>query len=331
MHVTAVCSADPDRAAQAAARFGAEPTTQPEELARRTDVDLVCVTTPPHLHLAGVEAALEAGKHVLCEKPFAMDAAEAGRMRDLAKAAGVCHLLNFEFRRLPARQRMRALIQEGYLGELRHVHQVGIADFLHRIDGNYGDWWYDPSRGGGWLGAAVSHDIDNLRFLFGEITEVAAQLDTRMSEVRVRGALRSQRSQVDDTALLLLRFDDGTPGALLSGAAGVTRPLAGRLEAYGSRGTLVLEGGRLLGAEADGRLEEISVPEPSLEMDLPDPHALPFVLWAGRIREALQEGTPLTPDFEDGWRNQLVLDAARQAARERRWVSTTEVADAARS
>jgi predicted dehydrogenase len=131
---------------------------------------------------------------------------------------------------------------------------------------------------------------------------------------------------VDDTCFVLLRFADGTPAALLNGAAAVGRVPGGRLEIHGSGGTLVLDGGKLLRAEPGGELREQPVPAANVESGLADPHYLPFALWARRIAAAIRGGERLTPDFDDGLRNQCVLDAARRSARERRWVATGEIA-----
>jgi predicted dehydrogenase len=323
VRVTAVCSQSQARAGQVARRLGVpHALDDPAALAALDDVDLVSVTTPPHLHRAGVLAALDAGKHVLCEKPFALDAGQAREMLERAQARGVLHLVNFEFRRLPARQEVHRLIAAGYLGELRHVTLSTASHFLTLTDGRGGAWWFTREAGGGWLGAACSHDIDTLRFLFGEIVEVAAQLDTFIRTPRVRDRAEPVRSEVDDCAQLLLRFDNGAAGALLSSAAAGAPTAGGRLEACGSAGTLVLEGDRLLGARAgDKRLDELPVPPAGVPVELKDPHYVPFALWAHEIAAALRRGTPLRPDFSDGLRSQLVLDAARRAAAERRWVA----------
>jgi predicted dehydrogenase len=331
VRVVSVCSGDLERARRVAEKSGApHSTADVSELAAHPEVDLVCVTTPPHRHRPEVLAALAAGKHVLCEKPFALDAAEALEMLERARAARVLALVDFEFRMLPVRAELRRLLREGALGELRHVHQTGIADFLHRVDGGYGAWWYRRENGGGWLGAAASHDVDNLRFLFGEVAEVCALLDTRVPRARARGGAELA-SDVDDTCFVLLRFADGTPAALLTGAGAVGRVPGGRLEVHGSRGSLVLDGGRLLMAEPGAELRELPVPRADVGAALADPHYVPFVLWARSIAQAIRGGGRLVPDFEDGFRNQLVLDAARRSARERRWVTTAEIEkDAAR-
>jgi predicted dehydrogenase len=101
---------------------------------------------------------------------------------------------------------------------------------------------------------------------------------------------------------------------------------------HGSRGSFVLDGGRLLRAEPGGELRPQDVPAAEVGGALADPHYVPFALWARSIAAAIRGGARLTPDFEDGFRNQLVLDAARRSARERRWVRTAEIeAELARS
>ena len=320
--VVGVCSGKLERAKQVAERFDVpHATADYDELASLPDVDLVSVATPPHLHSAGALAAIKAGKHVLCEKPFALDAAEAKEMLDRARERDVLHLTNFEFRQTPARAEMRRMIDEGFLGELSHVHTTTFGGFVRATEGRTAGWWYDTKRGGGWLGASGSHTIDMLRFFFGEITGVSAQLETVVKKHRILGAEEPIMTDVDDTFFLTLRFENGGLGALLSGAATAAGGSGMALEAYGSEGALALNGDSLLAAEK-GRPEfsEVELPEPDVPMDLADPHYVPFGLWTRRIVAAVQEGTALKPDFEDGWRSQQVIDAARQSSDEGRWV-----------
>ncbi len=319
--VVAVCSHDAARAHAVAERFGIpHATTDPRQLAQLPDVDLVSVVTPPYLHHDGVIAAIEAGKHVLCEKPFAMDAAQGREMLDRARARGVIHLVNYEFRTVPARAEMRRLVHEGFLGVLGHVHVTAFGDFIRATHGRISPWWFQAKSGGGWLGASGSHTIDTLRFVFGDITGVGAQLDTLVKEPHILGG-GTVKSEVDDTFFLLFRFASGAMGAYLAGAATATGGPPMRIEAYGSEGTLVLEGDRLLAAKAGQALAEAPVPAPDVPRDIADPHYVPFTVWTRRIVEAVRAGRQIAPDFEDGWRSQQVIDAARRSAIEGRWVS----------
>ena len=320
--VVAVCSSNAQRAAQVAERFDiAHATADADELAALPDVDIVSVATPPHLHQPGSMAAIRAGKHVLCEKPFALDASEGKAMLDAARGQGVMHLMNYEFRNTPARVAMKRMIDEGFLGALSHLHTTAFNNFVHLTEGRTAAWWYDVKRGGGWLGASGSHTIDALRWLFGEIVAVSGRLETVVKEHRVLDRPEPITTDVDDTFFLTLRFESGALGALLSGAAASTAGSGMRLEAYGSGGTLVLDGDRLFAAKkSESKLAEVEVPKPDVPADMAYPHYIPFGIWTRRIVEAVRSGEHLTPDFEDGWRSQQVIDAARRSSAEGRWV-----------
>ena len=251
--VTAVCSHDAGRARQVADRFGlSHAVTDYGELAALPDVDLVSVVTSPDLHYPGAMAAIEAGKHVLCEKPFALDEAQAREMWQAAEAKGVAHMVNFEFRTTPARARMREMIQDGYLGSLNHVHTTSFGNFVHWTEGRTASWWYGAKTGGGWLGASGSHTLDAMRWLFGEIVAVNATLETFAKEHKPIDQPDHIVADADDTFFLTLRFENGALGAFLSSAAAPTGTGAMRLEAHGADGTLVLDGDRLSGGK-EGR------------------------------------------------------------------------------
>lgn len=319
--VTAVCSHDAGRAQQVADRFGlSHAATDYAELAELSDVDLVSVVTSPDLHYSGAMAAIEAGKHVLCEKPFALDEAQAREMWEAAKAKGVAHMVNFEFRTTPARVRMREMIQDGFLGSLNHVHTTSFGNFVHWTEGRTASWWYGAKTGGGWLGASGSHTLDAMRWLFGEIVAVNATLETFAKEHKPIDQPDHIVADADDTFFLTLRFENGALGAFLSSAAAPTGTGAMRLEAHGADGTLVLDGDRLLGAKKGDALTEVEVEE------LPDPpvagdqHYKPFFAWTNHIVAALSKGEKIEPSFEDGWRSQRLLDAARASSEAGRWV-----------
>ncbi len=130
VEVVAICSASRDRAHGAAARFGIPRATDDyRELVGRDDVDLVDVCTPTRSHYDITIAAIEAGKHVLCEKPVAMTAAEAAEMADRAEAAGVVNAVNHEMRYAPARRHLRRLVDDGFLGDVRFVDASVLVDY----------------------------------------------------------------------------------------------------------------------------------------------------------------------------------------------------------
>src|SRR5262249_54520663 len=150
-------------------------------LCARRDVDLICVHSPPFLHLDHVRRAIEGGHAVLCDKPFGRDADEAKAMGALARDAGVTALLNFENRYDPGRQRLRQLVEGGVIGEPEHFHTSMITAISRVPLRRYG-WLFDAELGGGWLGAMGSHVIDFARWTFGDIVEASGQLRTAVGE-----------------------------------------------------------------------------------------------------------------------------------------------------
>jgi len=168
--VVAITSLRREHAEQVAQEFGIEHVAQDwRELVARDDVDLVSVVTPPSTHLEITIAALEQGKAVLCEKPMAMDAAEALRMTERAREANVLALIDHELRFLSSRQKMRAMLRNGEIGTVRHCNYVFRSDY-RGVLGNW-DWWSDAAMGGGTLGAIGSHALDSFRWLLD--TEVS--------------------------------------------------------------------------------------------------------------------------------------------------------------
>ena len=171
--------ATPTRPPTRAALFGIpHALTDRAEAFARDDVDVVAVTTPPHTHAEIVLDAVAAGKHVLCEKPFARDLDEARAMLQAADAAGVVHLLGTEFRFATGQALLTRTVQSGAIGDPRFVLFVLQLPTLHDPAAEMPAWWDDAAEGGGWLGAHGSHVIDQVRTTLGEIARVSASLQT---------------------------------------------------------------------------------------------------------------------------------------------------------
>ena len=320
VQVVAVCSRDAGRVQEIAAQFGIpHPVTDYRELATLPDVDLVDVVTPPFLHYPATIAAIDADKHVLCEKPMAMDAAQGWDMYQRAKAKGIIHLVNFHSRITPSLVEMHRLITDGYIGSLIHVYSKYFTDWVRISEGRRPGWKFQKATGGGWLGGYGSHMIDALRFLFGNVISVNAQMETVMKERLVRDADTPITSDTEDTFVLLLRFASGSLGTAVSSAviAMGDAPLRFECEAHGTEGTLVLNGNTLLGGrKGQKRLEELPVSTYDSLMVPPESSIPAMSLWFQRIVEALREGRQISPNFEDGWRCQQIMDAAQQSAAE---------------
>lgn len=310
-------------------------TSEVDRILERPDVDLVSVTTPPHTHRETAVAALAAGKHVLCEKPFALNAAEAEAMVAAARARpDLLALVDHELRFLPAYRRFRELLADGYVGELFHVevthHSPGRLD-----PAKPWSWWSQREKGGGYWGAIGSHYVDLLHWLLGgraghRTGAVSASLRTLVPERPDREG-RPRKVTADEQALVRLRLDspdpehEGPAPCVIHLSAGVAGPPPHRLQVAGSQGTLRYEGHRLLGQRMDPR------GSPRRTEDLtPDPRAQPVdgrdddwsrasLHLARALRDALETGdgtslAGLAATFEDGLRTQRVLDAARASS-----------------
>ena len=175
--VVALVGRDPDKTRARADRFEVPyGLTDLGDALARPGVDAVAVATPPFTHSAITLDAIAAGKHVLCEKPFARNAAEAQLMLEAADAAGVVHVLGTEFRWATGQASMARVVRAGTVGAPR------LATFLLHIPmladpaGEVPAWWGRADEGGGWLGAQGTHVIDQVRVMLGEFEGVTASL-----------------------------------------------------------------------------------------------------------------------------------------------------------
>lgn len=324
--VLSLASAHREKAAAAARELGIPHATDDwRDVLAHPGVDLVCISTPPALHKQMALEALAAGKAVLCEKPTALDAAEAEAMLREARAQGRLALLDHELRFLPARQRARELIRGGALGAVRHARVVYRSDNRAAASRPW-DWWSDAAQGGGVLGALGSHAVDALRFLLGrEPSEVLGSLTVHTAERTEAGSGTVRPVTADEEASVLLRFGPDVTATVELSSVEAGEPVHA-VEVFGAYGALRLERHRLWHSAVGSRAWE-PVELPALEVlpaGLPDNEwARGFLLFAREVVRALREGMPLVEGaatFEDGWRNQLVLDAARRSHEARRWV-----------
>jgi predicted dehydrogenase len=329
--VVAIASGHRDRAESVAHEFGIDKVARDwRELVTLRDVDLVSIVTPPATHMEIALAALEHGKAVLCEKPMALNAVEAQRMTETAAARGVLALIDHELRFLNSRRTMRAMLQSGAIGSIRHCNYVFRSDYRGVLDRPW-DWWSDAAMGGGTLGAIGSHVIDSYRWILGtEITEVLGMLASHITErpEKASGELRQVTS--DDEAKLLFRFADGPFNRGTTGAASLSVVESGsyenRLEVYGANGALMVEEtGELWHSPAgSGAWRPVQVDQDHMAAGMRQSSwSRGFTAFSGAIVEAMRSGKKTVKDaatFADGLRVQLVLDAARESHKIGRWV-----------
>jgi len=330
--VTALVGRDADKTAARADQFDIPHacTTLSDALALDAgSVDAVVVATPPHTHAELVLEALAAGRHVLCEKPFARDAAEAQSMLDAAERAGVVHLVGTEFRYAPGRVLLARAIRARAIGEPRLatflLHIPLLADPAAEVPA----WWSDARQGGGWLGAQGSHDIDQVRTALGEFESVSASLP----HVVERGWT------AEDAFVVQFRLRNGCVGVMQS-VASDRGPMLFATRVAGTAGTVWAEGDRVRVADAAG-VRDLEIP-PDLTVGAPDPPSADLMHSAydllhstgidfgpyTRLHEVfgrLISGQPVPnepapPTFADGVAAMRVLDAVRVSAREQRTV-----------
>ena len=324
--VVAVCSRHAERAERVAAEHGIPATfTDHRELLRDGEVDAVVVATPPFLHHQMALAALEAGKHVLCEKPMARNLAEARDMAKMAERAGVVAMLNHEYRFVPARARIKELIAEGYLGEPQAVTLTVFRSSLADPDGRPFGWLMEQDKAGGMLGATGSHHVDALRWWFGEVKAVAGATATMVKRRRLPGSATLATVDADDNFAFVLRFANGALGTVHVTA---TAPVDTGEEILlsGSEGMLMAHGeDSLYGARrGEGALAELPLPEPPADYPPFDhPLTAPTVRLLATWVAAIRTGEPASPSFADGVKVQEVLDGVARSGRQGRWIDTS--------
>lgn len=330
--VVAIASRRPERAQAVAKEFGiGHVAADWQELVERSDIDLVSIVTPPATHMEITLAALAHHKAVLCEKPMAMNAAEAKKMVDAAREAGVLALIDHELRFLNGRRTMRAMLQSGAIGSVRHCNYVFRSDYRGVLDRQW-DWWADTSMGGGTLGAIGSHVIDSFRWLLSlEVSEVLAMLTTHIKQRPDKSTGQNRAVTSDDEAKLLFHFADGQIGNGVTGAASLSVVESGgyenRLEVYGSTGALMVEEtGELWHSPAgSGAWRPVQVDQDPMAKGMRESSwSRGFTAFSCSVVEALRTGKKTVKDaatFEDGHRVQVVLDAARESNNTRCWVT----------
>ncbi|HTJ38285.1 MAG TPA: Gfo/Idh/MocA family oxidoreductase [Dactylosporangium sp.] len=346
--MVAVCGRDAAKVAEAAARLGwAEAVTDWRELIARDDIDVIDVCTPGDSHAEIAIAALEAGKHVLCEKPLANTVDEARAMvaaAAKARALGVRSACGFNYRRVPAVSLMRNMVAAGRLGAIRHVRAVYLQDWI--VDPSFPLVWrlQKELAGSGALGDIGAHIIDLTQFVTGQrITGVSGLTETFIKErplpeassgLSASAGSATGEVTVDDAALFIARLDGGAVATYEATRFATGRKNGLRVEINGEYGSLAFDLERLNELEfydaslpaAEQGWSRILVTEgehPYLGAWWPPGHIIGYEhSFTHEMRdfiEAIATGADPTPSFEDALQVQLVLDAVAKS--DSSWVS----------
>ncbi len=308
------------------------------EVVQDPQIDVVAICTPGNTHCEIAVAACEAGKHVICEKPLAMDLAQARQMCVAARRAGVKHVVNFNYRRTPAVALARKLILDERLGRILFFHGSYFQDWPLDPEFPY-VWRMDKqTAGAGSMADKGSHIVDLARFLVGEFAEVSA---TTEIFVRQRPGPNGEPLDVttDDAAVFTARFQCGALGMF-----GTSRMAAGHknslyFEVQGSKGSVRFNLERMNelqvyfageAGETEG-FRTVLVTNPAhryVSHWWPPGHVLgwehTFVHQYYELMRAILENSAAGPDFVDGMKAQAVLESIETAARENRWVAVED-------
>ncbi|HET6259711.1 MAG TPA: Gfo/Idh/MocA family oxidoreductase [Pseudonocardia sp.] len=338
-----LCGRNAAATTAAAQRMGWRTTeTDWKALLRRDDVQLVDVCTPGDTHAEIAVAALEAGKHVLCEKPLANTVDEARAMvaaAERAQARGVRSMVGFNYRRVPAVALARRLVEQGRIGRVRHVRAVYLQDWI--VDPEFPLVWRLQAEraGSGALGDIGAHIVDMTQFVTGDrLTGVSALTETFITErplpeassgLSASGSAERGPVTVDDAALFLGRFAGGAIASFEATRFATGRKNAIRWEINGSAGSLAFDFESMNelsfydGTEdpETAGFRRILVTEPTHPYAgawWPPGHLLgyehSFTHEVVDLLRDLAAGTDPTPSFADGLQVQLVLDAVVRSA-----------------
>jgi len=320
LEVAGLAGEHPGKTRRVASELGVPPFADWRALIA-SPIDLVSLVVPPAEHVEMACAALAAGRHVLAEKPTALDADGAARMAETAAAhPDRLALIDHELRFLPSWRAARERIRD--LGDIRHA-EVCYSSPSRGDPTRPWNWWSDAAQGGGVWGAVGSHYVDAVRYFIGEIDEVQAELKTFVQRRPAGNGLSEVTS--DDFAAVHARITGGAVAAMtFSSVAAADDPTT--LTITGAKGAFRLVGSELWEARRAGPWERRTVGEgPPVPGDSPGAFfGSATEYFAAALRRALDAGDrsalSLAATFEDGLAHQRVLDAARRShENEGRW------------
>ena len=321
-----VCDIDPLLAEESAKTFGAQfTTTDFTELVERNDIDAIDIVTPNVAHAPIALAAMEAGKHVMCEKPLAMSYHQARDMARVAQDTGVKNGINFVYRHHPAAQYARYLIKQGYIGRIFQINAAYMQGFL--IDPEVPLVWrlQKVMTGTGVLGDLGSHIIDLIEWLTGQqIVSLVSDMQTFIHQRPLVDGSGVGQVDVDDSTT----FNGGAMGTFVSSRYATARRNYQRIEIYGDQGALVYKWEDTDHLKAsigpafvnEAQWASISIPDRFKEISREESSQNHFTQNLKNFIQSIIDDREMQPNFQDGLRNQEILEAVEISARDRRWI-----------
>lgn len=342
--LVAICGRTEKAVAEAAKHYGYNTYyTDWKKLVKDDRVELIDNCLPNNMHAEPSIATAEAGKHIICEKPLAMNAEEARRVYKTADKAGIKHMTAFNYRFVPAIRLAKKLIDEGYIGKILQYRAVYLQEWI--MDPNFPLVWRLRKKlaASGALGDLGAHIIDLARFLVGEFSSVCGMTETFIKERPLpEDPSKRGRVDVDDVFIALARFENGAVGSLEASRFCAGRKNYQRIEIHGTEGSIVFNLERLNELEVYSRKEEedrmgfrtILVTEavhPFMEHWWPPGHVIgwehTFVHEIHHFIDCIVNDKPISPwgaTFYDGLKCQEVIDAILESVEEKKWISVPQ-------
>ena len=314
--VTAICGRNRTHTEEIAAKFGiSQVFTDYRQMIEQGKLDAVVVVTPDDTHYEMVMAALDAGLHVLCEKPIALNAKDAKAMYEKAEAKQLKHMVMYTWHWPPLMQRFKHLVDEGSIGKIYHGNFQWQTPFWRNRDYS---WRVDAERANGIVADLGSHMIHLALWTMGDVVSVSAQLGFHIQRDGLNG---KPLQRANDSALITLEFASGAQAQVgVSAVARLIGPMKPTCVLYGEKGTL--EAGWIFGddlihntgyvrAGVDGSEEKISE---ELPFDVVESYKTNPV-GPRLFVDAILDDKPIYPGLYEGYKVQQVIDAAKESHR----------------
>jgi predicted dehydrogenase len=336
--ITAICGRNLERAQEMADKWHIPHVyTDYNAMIESGQIQALIVVTPNVSHYPITMKALEAGLHVLCEKPLAMNYVQAKQMADTAEEKGIKNMVAFTWRFIPGARYVKELIDSGYIGKPQHINLRWYGGGGRNP--NY-QWRFDTGQAGsGALGDLGSHLLHHADQFFGQVAQVSCQLGYLGERVSIDPDGKPYQA-ADDIATIMLRFENGALGVIdINYLADEGAPGGGlQMEIHGSAGVLYhrfdfgtiqhVYGVRV----GEGALQELPIPdhiwdgtnrENAMETLT---HMFSKQDWMARgFITAIAEDKPIRPDFHDGASVQRIVDAALKSHQEHRWIDVDSI------
>jgi predicted dehydrogenase len=345
-----IAGRDPAALEQARVQLGWQnSSTDWKAVVNSPDIDIIDINTPNDSHAEIAIAAAKAGKHILCEKPLALNVAQCEEMLAAVKKAKVIHMVCHNYRRIPAIALAKKMIDEGAIGDIYHYYARYAQDWI--VDPEFPLVWrlQKGVSGSGTHGDINAHIIDLARYLVGEFKEVCGLMHTFINErplqdqsgkgdgLGAKGGKKMGKVTVDDAAMFIGKFKNGALANLEATRFALGRKNHIAIEINGSKGSLSFD------FEDMNRLKFFDNTQPPDRQGFrdilvtqgggvhpyvgnwwPPGHIIgyehPFVHTVADFIQAIIDGKPVQPTFEDGLNNERVLEAVEESAKTRQWV-----------